>query len=270
MAMRYVGTLLKNMVLCLGVGFTIFEPAGTAHAQLFFSRIPPGDIVNIVRNRGFYDVENPYFRGDVYVVDASERRGLRVRLVVDPRTGDIVERLIVGRNNRVYPAGPNVVTVPPLGVERQVFDRPAIDNERKSRSTIELDEDRPRVRQVRPVKKRVKQEPFIDPVAPSAAQPLAAPNSQIIDTRPQAPSSVIIEAPKDKPVDSVPMKSQIQPPSAEPSKALNPFPATAPSVKSADPAPTTPVQPNSGQTQRGTRENPRKVGPILPPPIGVE
>jgi hypothetical protein len=105
MAMRFVSTPQIILMFCIMIG--IFE-AQPAQAQLFFSRIPPADVVSIVRNRGFYDVSPPYFRGDVYVVDATERKGLRVRLIVEPRSGEIVERLIIGRNNRVYPSGPNI------------------------------------------------------------------------------------------------------------------------------------------------------------------
>ena len=262
MAMRYVGTLLKNVFFCLFLGISCLYFAPSAQAQLFFSRIPPADIVNIVRNRGFYDVENPYFRGDVYVIDATERRGLRVRLIVDPRTGDIVERLIIGRNNRVYPAGPNGVGST-RGVERQVLEQPSLDDEKHSRSSVDIDEPNSRIRQVRPTKKRAKQESSVEIITPSVAQP-ALP-------QPFLPRPQIIEAPKDEPLKLPSSNPNSQPSSVElPKTQMAPSSGVPSTSKQLEPLTPTLSSPNNEQIQRGTKENPRKVGPIIPLPIGVQ
>ncbi len=206
------------------------------NAQLFFNRLAPADIANAVRNRGFYDVAYPYFRGDIYVVDATERRGLRVRLVVDPRTGEITERLIIGRNNRVYPAQSNIIDRnydDNNGREQRVIERP------QPRSNVEVDEPSPRIKSVQQKKRRVEQ--------PATAEP----KSDIVIVRPTIDQPVVL--PKE-PIGIVTPRSAV--PNVQP------------------PALTQPVIAAPTQAERGTRENPRnvgpKVGPIVPAPIGVE
>ncbi len=273
--MRYVGTLLKNIALYLSLGTIYCVGFSPAHAQLFSSRIQPADIVNIVRNRGFSEIQSPYFRGDVYIVDATERRGLRVRLVVDPRTGDIVERLVIGRNNKVYPAGPSSVEAP-LGVERQVIDRTYLDNDRQSRSSVEIDEPRSRIQQVRPARKRINQNSIIDTDAPNSVQP-SVPN--IENTVPQqqqpsqTPSNTVIDTPKNEPAKLPDIKlPQIQssPTSIEQPNTSSSASTSPSTTKSVEPSLTPTDLPSSGQTQRGTRENPRKVGPIISSPTGMQ
>ena len=255
--MRYVGTLLKNMMFCFSLSIAFFSVIPCSQAQLFFSRIPPADIVSIVRNRGFYDVDNPYFRGDVYVIDATERRGLRVRLVVDPRTGDIVERLIVGRNNRVYPAGPNNAAEQ-LGVEKRIIERPTLDNDRQSQSSVNIEEPNPNIRQVRPLKRRSKQDSSVNIVTPNTVKP-TLPNMQII------------EVPKEEPSKLPASNVQSQPSSIEvPKTPSTPSASVSSQPKVLEPSFDMPATPIEGQTQRGTRENPRKVGPIISPPVGAK
>jgi resuscitation-promoting factor RpfA len=263
MAMRFVSISQIIFMFCILFAAADMQPA---KAQLFFSRIPPADVVSIVRNRGFYDVSAPYFRGDVYVVDASERRGLRVRLIVDPRSGDIVERLIIGRNNRVYPAGPNMEE--PLGVERPARNRRIIegdgrDDERSS--NVDIDEPRSNLRQIPPKKRRVQRK------EPVSSQPTEA-NPQIIEVNPE-------KQPANK-EPTPPSNVQIVPPRVDPPKTLDltKTPIITPPVVSAPPLQAVPppekvLEPSTtapGQTQRGTRENPRKIGPIVPAPIGLE
>jgi resuscitation-promoting factor RpfA len=271
MAMRFVSISQIIFMFCILFAAADMQPA---KAQLFFSRIPPADVVSIVRNRGFYDVTFPYFRGDVYVVDASERRGLRVRLIVDPRTGEIVERLIIGRNNRVYPAGPNMEE--PLGVERPARNRRMIDpdmgdDERPSpNSNVDVNERRSRIKQIPPKKQRVKRD------EPVVSTPVEA-NPQIIEVRPEKalPDKTPVEQ-----MPATPSNVQIVPPRVDPPKTgdLTKTPIITPPVVSAPPLQAVPppakaLEPSTtapGQTQRGTRENPRKIGPIVPPPIGLE
>ncbi len=257
----------------------VFE-AQPAQAQLFFSRIPPADVVNIVRNRGFYDVSAPYFRGDVYVVDATERRGLRVRLIVEPRSGEIVERLIIGRNNRVYPSGPNMEE--PMGVERPVrnrrnIERYEIDEERSSGSSVDVDEPRSRIRQIPPKKQRVKQNtPEVTTQTPLQNNPQIIeinPEKRLPENRPAdkettSPSNVQIVPPRSE---------QLKTPAVSPAIVTPPISAAPPVVNNlplqAVPPPSKVLEPSTtapGQAQRGTRENPRKVGPVVPPPIGLE
>ena len=89
--------------VALGLVIPSILPASPAMAQLFFSRrLPPGQIISIVQSRGYTYPTYPYYRGDIYVVDANEPRGNRIRLVIDPNSGEIVERLLI-RQQRVVP-----------------------------------------------------------------------------------------------------------------------------------------------------------------------
>jgi hypothetical protein len=97
---------------------------------------------------------------------------------------------------------------------------------------VDIEEPRSRIREIPPKKRRVRQN-----TPEATTQTPLQNNPQIIEINPE----------KRLPENTPPL--QAVPP---PAKVLEPS-TTAP-----------------GQTQRGTRENPRKIGPIVPPPIGVE
>lgn len=54
--------------------------------------IPPQRILSQLRGRGFSDISRPRFDGSVYLIEALNPWGLRVRLVIDAYDGEIVER----------------------------------------------------------------------------------------------------------------------------------------------------------------------------------
>ena len=54
--------------------------------------IPPHGIVRILSSRGFLEITPPRFAGDVYVVDAMNRFGERLRLTIDAYEGGVVAR----------------------------------------------------------------------------------------------------------------------------------------------------------------------------------
>ncbi len=261
MTMRHVNVTKKILFFCISISTASLTGASSASAQLFFSRIPPGEIVSLVRSRGYYDVAYPYYRGDIYVVDATERRGMRVRLVVDPRSGEIVERLVIGRDRRVYPVGPAIAA--PLGVER-----PVLDNDRESRSTVQIEEPR------RKSKQRAKRrEPVIE-TAPADIAPIP----QLLPAAPQAEPESSVQI-----VPTAPRTRQPSRQSVVPSEPVEPVQrggqatevpvVSSPAISAPTappPKPPGPVIAAPGPTERGTKDNPRKVGPIVPPPVGLE
>ena len=79
----------------------------------FEAPMPPHAIALALEDRGFELITRPRLRGRVYVVEALNRRGARVRLVVEPYEGDIIERIrLEGPDERferpydVEPRGP--------------------------------------------------------------------------------------------------------------------------------------------------------------------
>lgn len=51
--------------------------------------VPPGDVLRLLARRGYDEFSRPRFTGQAYVVDATDRRGDRVRVVVDAFEGEI-------------------------------------------------------------------------------------------------------------------------------------------------------------------------------------
>ena len=71
--------------------------------------LPPREIVEGLHERGFSEVGRPRFDGRAYRVEATSPRGMRVRLVVDAREGDVLGREPLGvyyPSDRVRPAAP--------------------------------------------------------------------------------------------------------------------------------------------------------------------
>lgn len=231
-----------------------------AQAQLFFSRLPPGQIVTIVRSQGYQSPSYPYYRGDIYVVDAFDPRGVRVRLVVDPRSGDIVERLYI-RNQRVIPApeveegyaarGPRILNPSEEAAESQRREpRPP---KRTARRPVERPADRPAAERAPDIAAPVEQQPErpIEQAPPAAAAPEAS-----------RPRNRVPPQPKETPAQETVQGGA--PPSGS-ATALTPSGPSAPG----DPGPSGSSSASGGE--RGTKANPRRVGPVvLPPAVGVE
>ncbi|MBY0613412.1 MAG: hypothetical protein K2P80_14635 [Beijerinckiaceae bacterium] len=227
-----------------------------AQAQLFFSRLPPGQIVTIVRSQGYQSPSYPYYRGDIYVVDAFDPRGVRVRLVVDPRSGDIVERLYI-RNQRVIPA--------PEVEEGYAARGPRILNPSEEAAESQRREPRPPKRTARRPADRPAAERAPDIAAPVEQQPeRPAEQSPPAAVAPEASRSRnrIPQQPKETPAQETVQGG------APPSGSAT---AATPSVPSAPGDPGTSGSGSVPGGERGTKANPRRVGPVvLPPAVGVE
>lgn len=71
--------------------------------------LPPREIVEGLHERGFSEVGRPRFDGRTYRVEATSPRGMRMRLVLDAREGDVLGREPLGAyypSERVRPAAP--------------------------------------------------------------------------------------------------------------------------------------------------------------------
>ena len=264
---------LAALLLASVLPVTLFS--GTpVQAQLFFSRLPPGQIIAIVRSQGYQNPSYPYFRGDIYVVDAFDPRGVRVRLVIDPRSGDIVERLLI-RNQRVIAVpdaergysrstrilnpseeaaeGQRRTPQPPRRAARRPVEQPAVERAPDIAAPVEQ---QPRERPAEPIAPGVAQEP-----SRPRNRPLSLPRETV--PRETVPRETVPR--ETAPKEAVPRET-VQGGSSSSSAPS----ATGPS------APSVPGDSGAGNSsasggERGTRSNPRRVGPvILPPAVGVE
>jgi hypothetical protein len=76
---------------CLAAALVALAPAARAQALFDFTDVPPGRIARGLESSG-YDLRGPLMRrGDVYVADVAGQ-GVRYRLVLDARTGQLLER----------------------------------------------------------------------------------------------------------------------------------------------------------------------------------
>ena len=227
--------------VALGLVIPSILPASPAIAQLFFSRrLPPGQIISIVQSRGYTYPTYPYYRGDIYVVDANEPRGNRIRLVIDPNSGEIVERLLI-RQQRVVPGPGFDDTYVRSGVPRIVNpSEEAIGGQPQDKRPVKRTARRPAERAPETLA------PVETPTAtaPAASAPQGATPSE---TAPAEPIS--------RPTRQAPAA----PVAAAPAPAVTPSAAPPPSAETPAPG-----------SERGTRANPRRVGPVLPPAVGVE
>ena len=229
-------------MIALGGLFASAMLASPAVAQLFFSRrLPPGQIISIVQSRGYTYPTYPYYRGDIYVVDANEPRGNRIRLVIDPNSGEIVERLLI-RQQRIVPGPGFDDTYVRSGVPRIV------------NPSEEAINGQPQVRRApkRTARRPVERTP--ETTAPIETPATAAPAEPAPQAR--APKEPEQAEPISRPTRSAPTAAPAAPVAAAPQ------PAAAPSATVEAPA--------SGPAERGTKANPRKIGPVLPPAVSVD
>lgn len=72
--------------------------------------LPPREVVDDLRDRGFTEIARPRYDGRNYRVEATSPRGQRLRLVVDAREGDVIGREPLGGvyypSERIRPAAP--------------------------------------------------------------------------------------------------------------------------------------------------------------------
>jgi hypothetical protein len=180
--MRRVRSLLAGMLL--GVASMALGPIGPASAQDYPDDvIRPIEILNYLYENGFSRVRMPKLRGDVYVILATDRRGQRLRLVVDAYDGTLVDR---------RPVGPDRATANRRYAEDGVvFGEPVPD------SSVQIDQPRPK-----PKKKKTK----IASLPPDPTSTLDAPGAApdpvpvVEDPKPALPKPVVA-----KPIASTPI-----------------------------------------------------------------
>ena len=103
--MKSVSTLIAGVAMTAGLGFASL-PASAQGIQIGpggvrvdpgFRRGGPdedlsrGDAVRIARREGLVDVDNVGRRGPRFIVRGSDRRGDDITVVIDSRSGDVVD-----------------------------------------------------------------------------------------------------------------------------------------------------------------------------------
>ncbi|MBK9081617.1 MAG: hypothetical protein IPL88_05820 [Rhizobiales bacterium] len=175
------------------------------------SALRPMEIAEAVRDQGYRPATRPWSNGEVYVVDAFDHGGRRVRLIVDAYEGVIVKRFM-----QAEPAPRRMAGVDRLEPPGRVGDPdvlPGVGPRLPSAPRIEQRPKPPRQARVpqkqdRPVEPRVETAPVAPPVAPPVlpapppaaaapkpAPPIAAAPPPTVRTVPPAPAAVAPRAP---------------------------------------------------------------------------
>lgn len=88
----------------LAVSFlTMLAGADVAQAQMAMPVLPPAEIVASVHSLGLAPISRPHWQGRVYVLRAVDERGHEHRVLVDARSGEVIEAVPVVRAAN-YPA----------------------------------------------------------------------------------------------------------------------------------------------------------------------
>jgi hypothetical protein len=224
----------------------------------------PVEILEIVYGEGFHRATRPRLRGDLYRLEADDRRGRRVRLFVDAYQGVIVEIVALAeprRRREIETLPPDVAFEEAEPRSRAIIDGRPMAEPRRRRDPAEA-ELRPRQnRQVLRVPVEPRDEPRRrrDP-APEEPDVLIAPGPA---QRPEASP-----AQRPEPGDVVAAPLPPRPPSRPAVVAAPPASDPPPARETARPAePVTrppPAEPAAAPGDRGTRERPRRIE-IAPP-----
>src|SRR5688500_4581742 len=87
---QLAGWCARRMVMAGFVAASLLAPAPVA-AQLFAEDpMPPGAAARIAARHGFTGLSAPRLAGDVYVLQAVDEDGARVRLVIDAYSGRLL------------------------------------------------------------------------------------------------------------------------------------------------------------------------------------
>lgn len=219
-----------------------------AAAQIFFEfgvwRLDPVDVIDELRDQGFRQVGPLIPRGRVYLVDATEPTGERVRLVVSAGSGDILQTIVLSQ--------PRFIDVPPehrrpLRRARPV--EPREESGRPQRQAV-VPPERP------PVRPQPRPSPTLRPPAEERPQSETKPEREApkprTATRPEPQKPVKRETPAATPPAPVPppaAAAPVQPPepprtqSARPEEPVRVIPGVTPVVPLDDAAPKTRTQP---------------------------
>jgi hypothetical protein len=174
--------------------------AAPAQAQFFgywpgfgsyrtYELMSPRDIIASVREQGFVRPSRPVFQGQFYVVDASDRRGYRVRLFVDSYSGGIRDAVVL--------AEPRVVNVPRAtrprdqAPRRELQDRDPEDNVVQRAPDAGTQVPRTRPLPPAPVRTTPAERPEVPRAQPTQPRPPApATQPRAANPQPAAPGSV--------------------------------------------------------------------------------
>lgn len=245
--------------------------------------VPPDDVVDRLEDNGFEDVSRPRFDGSNYLVDATDPRGRRIRLVVDAFRGAIVDRYAVGRaetddqrgwfgNNVRPPDGspaersarvdpPRPIEIAPLDAPRPLPEAP-----------------RPAVRQPAPPRAGQDRAASLPkPVRPAEAAPSGSVdggNPDALKGEQRRPSAAVVPTPPASPPAATPAAPPVPAPSpvaAVPSEPARPAPKVEtlspvrPLRPQAAPDAAAPLPNERSQTNRTDRPV-RVIGGVTPVP----
>ncbi len=212
-------------------------------------------VVDLVRADGFRNLTPPVYRGDVYLVEATDPRGRRVRLFVDSIQGEIRGGQILGReqvSREPVPRRRETARVTPIPRDPPIFRSP------EEGPASAAPPSAPRVVIPAPEPKR------LEPRPPVAARPLPDANAPLTITPPAAQPQTAAppRAPRTIAPPDTAMPKPVQP---RPPVAARPVPEARPPVVSPPSAvqPRTPVTPDSAATARPA---PRRIE-LSPPAI---
>lgn len=255
-----VRSLARRGAFAAGLATVLW--AAQAQAQFLFFEPPVSgrEVGFLLRDRGVAASSRPRLFGDVYVVHGTNRRGERVRVIIDAFAGRVVETTVLlprGVRLRDYDAGPRRARLredfdsrPPALVpspgERQEAMRPdedddGVDEAPRVAPTPNRTPDTRRSKPKRPAtaarqppadtpKPEVKAAPDVQ--APAAAKPAEEKPPQTA-ARPPAASEPKADTPE-KPA-SKPPATAARPPAAEPERRDVPKPVEKPPVTAARP-----------------------------------
>ena len=210
-----------------GFGYRTFSYPAYGPPPVYEARpvygVRAGEIAGIVAEEGFVLVAPPRLNGLVWLADVSDRRGGRQRLVIDARSGDIVQSFVLGaprpadgfsdgrRVARTMPGNPRVI--------------PGIDGDPNEDTSAPANRQSP-PRATRPVQGTAptSARPPSKPAATSAAraepasptnprpEPRKAPRKPASDTAKAVPAPPVADPLKAQPAPVVPAQGQPAPP----------------------------------------------------------
>jgi hypothetical protein len=257
---------------CLAAGALEALPTPAA-AQFFYQPfsyrwhvepdiLTPREIAGVVREAGFSRLSRPEYRGDVYVVDATDVDRSRVRLIVDAYNGHILRTIALARPERPRPprdVPPGVIELPPRQQEPR---------RQEPREAARPPRDLP-PREVAP-------ERAPRPAPPVAVAPRAPGGAGTIERSmpprlegPAALPPAVRPAPRQEQRQEQPTTPRtVRPPAAPPPAANQPAQRpTAPSAQRTAPAAPSAVTPPQAPVGSGTREAPRRIEITPPAPL---
>ena len=243
--------------------------------------LPPDEFVERLEEDGYEDVSRPRYNGSTYEIDATSRRGRRVRIVFDAFRGNVVERFALGgATGEPFAGRPseprgwfgNNVRPPEEAPQPRRYGRPA--DEDDGPDTFERLSRPAEPRLSRPADPRLAPPGRVDvgppigaPSAPPAVASRAEPNPGSPSIGPQAPQTP--SRPRDIPA---PERQAARPETAAPEAGGNPGRVEGVNPSPARPATRAPQneragKPESNRQFEANRTEPAQRKPAAKPPV---